>query len=101
MRNSKLLKNTNFFIDEDFSAETRKIRKKLRYYMLEARISGKFARLYYNKLKIDNDFYDESSFEDLPAQDDRAVAYSGMPKSQNNQADSPDQPNITDKESIA
>ena len=71
LQNSKKLKGTSFWIEEDFSSETRKARQKLKYYMYEARNEGKIPYLNYNKLKIDGETFAEADFPDLPPTTDR------------------------------
>lgn len=52
MENSNRLKGTNIFINEDFSAETVKIRKDLIEKMRDQRAKGKYATLSYDKLIV-------------------------------------------------
>jgi regulator of replication initiation timing len=62
LRNSKNLKGTRIRIEEDFTAKIRNVRKELRQFMLEARSSGQFAILRYDKLLINGRGY---SLEEL------------------------------------
>ncbi|XP_047124244.2 uncharacterized protein LOC105843724 [Hydra vulgaris] len=52
LRNSSKLKGKNIFINEDFCAETNRIRKDLREKMKIERQSGKFAYISYDKLIV-------------------------------------------------
>src|SRR5258705_3934811 len=52
------LKGSSYFMSEDFSIETREIRKELYPLMLKARSQGKRANLVVDKLKIEGRVYD-------------------------------------------
>ncbi|XP_065675518.1 uncharacterized protein LOC136091738 [Hydra vulgaris] len=52
LKKSVMLKGKNIYINEDFGAETNKIRKTLREEMKVARQSGKFAFITYDTLVI-------------------------------------------------
>ncbi|XP_065661851.1 uncharacterized protein LOC136084801 [Hydra vulgaris] len=52
LRNSSKLKGKNIFINEDFCAETNRIRKDLQEKMKIERQSGKFAYISYDKLIV-------------------------------------------------
>eukprot|EP00111_Clytia_hemisphaerica_P011819 TCONS_00034738-protein len=52
LKNSNKLKNTGFFINEDYSDETMAIRKNLFKDMKKERDNGKFARVIYDKLIV-------------------------------------------------
>ena len=54
MYNAKKLKNTELFINDDFSKETNDIRKKLSQEMWEKRREGKFAYISYDRLVVRN-----------------------------------------------
>ena len=50
----KLLQGTNYYINEDFSEETNRIRKELQLEAKQHRAEGKFARVVYNRLVVHN-----------------------------------------------
>ena len=52
LKNSKKLKNTGLYVNEDFSDETMLIRKELFRQMKKARDDGKFAKVIYDKLYV-------------------------------------------------
>ena len=66
LKQAKHLKGTSFFINHDFSTETRNTRKKLIHYMWEARKEGHNAFHVYNKLCVNDKLFFVEDFPDCP-----------------------------------
>ena len=50
LKNANRLKNTNIYINEDFSDATNEIRKELKVEMKRNRENGKYSRIVYDRL---------------------------------------------------
>ena len=66
LKQTKLLKGTTYYVNQDFSFETRNIRRKLTHYMWEARNEGHKAVLNYNKLYVNDEVFHAENFPDIP-----------------------------------